>query len=48
MQQVLYCSVSETAHGTPCVRSCADPIANVDIVERREISGKIFSGFSRI
>jgi hypothetical protein len=30
------------------MRSWADPVANVDIVEKKEISGKIFSGFSRL
>jgi hypothetical protein len=39
---VLYCSVSETAPDTQCMRSWAEPIANVDTVEMREISGKIF------
>ena len=43
MQQVLYCSVSETAPDTQRMRSWADPIANVDTVEKREISGKLFS-----
>jgi hypothetical protein len=45
---VLYCSVSETAPDTHCVRSWADPIENVDIVEKIEISGKTFSGFCRL
>jgi hypothetical protein len=48
MQHVLYCSVSETAHGTQCMRICADPIANMDTVGRREISGNLFSCFSRL
>jgi len=43
MQQVLYCSVSETAPDTHCMGSWADPMANVDNVEWREITGKIFS-----
>jgi len=30
MQQVLYCSVSETAPDTHCMRSWTDPIANVN------------------
>ena len=46
MQQMLYSSVSETAPDTQCMRSWAEPIANVDTVERREISDKIFSLFS--
>ena len=48
MQQVLYCSVSETAPDTQCMRSWADPIANMDTVERSEISGNLFSCFSRL
>ena len=48
MQQVLYGSVSETAPDTQCMRSCADPTANVDTVEKREISGKILSFFVKL
>jgi hypothetical protein len=48
MEQVLYCSVSETAPDTQCMRSWAEPIANVDTVARREISEKIFSFFLKI
>jgi len=36
VQQVLYCSVSETASDTQCMRSWTDPKANVDTVERGE------------
>jgi len=36
MQQVLYCSVSETAPDTHCMRSWTDPIANVDTVGREK------------
>jgi len=30
------------------MRSWADPVANVDTVEKREISGKIFYFFSKL
>jgi len=46
MQQVLYCSVNETAPDNQYMRSWAEPIANVVTVERREISAQIFSFFS--
>jgi len=36
MQQVLYCSVSETAPDTHCMRRGTDLIANVDTVEREK------------
>ena len=36
VQQVLYCSVSETASDTQCMRNWTDRRANMDAVERRE------------
>jgi hypothetical protein len=48
MQDMLYCPPSETALDSNCVRNCAALIAHVDTVERREISGNLFSCFSRL
>jgi len=48
MQQLLYCSVSEQPLIPFCMRSWTDPIPNVDTVEKREISGNLFSSFSRL
>jgi len=43
MQQLLYCSVSETAPDTQCIRSWTDPIANMDTVEMRENTENYFT-----
>ena len=42
MQQAPYCSVSETAPDTQCVRSWADSIANVDSGKERNLWEKYF------